>query len=227
MNEIKNIVCIGCSHTDGIYGGLKYKSTYPYYLSKLFPNATVYNLGIGSGNNLLAYSILKNSIDFLQPDLIVRQITTKFRFSMHNQNKSMLNFIDYTKKYEDRYYAFDKTELWNDSIFCSSSSKKGNLYNQYQISKIHKFYYKYFHNQTILDTNEACLIAGDEYLKNIKHFTFSWFNKNIHKDCPSIENVIGFQDRYVHDNALHFNADGNKKVAEFVNEQVRKKYKNV
>ena len=28
MNEIKNIVCIGCSHTDGILGGLKYKSTY-------------------------------------------------------------------------------------------------------------------------------------------------------------------------------------------------------
>ena len=54
------IVCVGCSYTYGLVTRQPdYTKTYPYYLSKMFPNAEVYNLGIGAAGNMLIDIILE------------------------------------------------------------------------------------------------------------------------------------------------------------------------
>lgn len=215
------IVCVGCSFTDGVVTEQpSYKHTYPYLLYKSFNNSTVYNLGVGSFSNFWIYKMMKDAIREINPDIIIRQITTPYRNGVYDVNKKW-NLTQYIRHMEGSYLCLNKHDLYNDSLFLTPSAPKGKLYDNKIKQKIYNNFYKFTCPDIMLEMNEAVLLAGDQLLENKNSLTFSWFAKDARKDCLSIEKEIGFDQRYFCDPAGHFNAEGNEKVSEWVRKKIK------
>lgn len=226
------IVCVGCSYTDGwVDGIMSYKDTYPYKLLQYFPNATVYNLGIGGGSNYLTYRFMDQAIDYYKPDIVVRQITTQNRFFAYNMEKKLENkaLVKHAvEKPGENYYLINRNTFKKDcQIFTLSTIGKGRLYNSSTSEKIHKMFFKYIHPDIFYEQDKAFLLAGDAVLNNFKgrHVTFSWFERDRHLNNPCIEDTIKFKNEYVLDEGYHFTPAGNEVLAKNVYDMITEKYK--
>lgn len=210
------IVCVGCSFTDGLVGNLSHTDTYPYQLSLLIPNSIVYNLGVGAASNFFAYQVIKTAIEKIKPDIIIRQLTRDARFHVYNHDIEKLDITNYITQLTDNYFFVDRPKLLQDSNFFTISTSTGKLYNLKLANTIHRYYFKYFHNQDIYELNKAVLLAGDHYLKDQRSLTFSWMTRDTYNDFWSVEDTIGFNKKYCYDTANHFNKTGNEQVAKYV-----------
>lgn len=215
------IVCVGCSFTDGVViGQPSYKHTYPYLLYESLSKCTVYNLGHKHSDNLFSYIVIKQAIEVLQPDIIIRQITSPQRVFQYKVDKKVWIF-DYIRQNEDNYFTIDRGILSPNVHFFSSTGSTGRLFLGKQ-DKVRKYYYKHANENLMGYQSDAYLHAGDLLMQknNVRNVTFSWFNSNIHNGCKSIENLVGFDKKYFCDEQGHFNKQGNLLVAKQIKKMI-------
>lgn len=219
------ILCVGCSFTDGWVTGIKdVTETYPYFLKTRIDkkNVEVMNLGVGGFSNIWIYKTMKDAIKNYQPDIVVRQITTPLRFGVYDVNKKWnLAQNRYVEEWEPGFKYLLRWPLYEDSNIFTPTTKLGGLYNKKQAEKIHKHHFAYTNPDIMMELNEAVLHAGDATLEGIKSFTFSWFERDVWKGCPSVETEIAFPKRYLVDAAGHFNKTGNIVLANWVLENIK------
>ena len=215
------IVCVGCSFTDGRVTGIKsVDELYPYSLQQLLPGYTVYNLGFQSASQFFIYKMMKDAIEQLNPDIIIRQITPPYRSFMYNTDKK-LNLMEHVKEEAPNYFSVDRG-IYNDVRMFNYSSTIGNLYSEREARRSHAAYYKTTHPDIMFEQSEAFLLAGNKLLEGQKSITFSFLNSSTYLDYPSIENVVGFNNDYLVDAAGHFNNIGNRKLARYVARRINR-----
>lgn len=80
-NGRKKILCLGCSHTEGI--GLRLEDAWVTKLKKHFPDHDVYNLGWGGGSTDTVARLLANSAGVFKPEAVFILWPDKNRYEMY------------------------------------------------------------------------------------------------------------------------------------------------
>ena len=68
LTSKSNILCLGCSHTEGV--GLKLEDCWPSILKKQFSDSKVYNFGVSSGGCDTVARILANTSGVFKPQAV-------------------------------------------------------------------------------------------------------------------------------------------------------------
>ena len=216
------IVCVGCSYTYGLVTRQPdYTKTYPYYLSKMFPNAEVYNLGIGAAGNMLIDIILEYAINSIKPNFVVRQITYPNRFFTFKKDPRNVGIENFIRQREKNYYDFYPQSLQKHFFYWTAKAlvHSGSDYTFNQQKKIRKQFFANYPKEIIQYLSDTAVTNSEVQLKDIPNFFFNWNNDGKYKKFDTIENVIGHNEENIHDKSNHYNATGNKKVAEYIRTQ--------
>lgn len=67
-NGKRNILCLGCSHTEGV--GLNEQYTWPSVMKTYFSEKNVYNLGVGGTSGDFAVRLLYNIVNMFDPEVV-------------------------------------------------------------------------------------------------------------------------------------------------------------
>jgi hypothetical protein len=82
LTSKSNILCLGCSHTEGI--GLRLEDCWPSHLKKQFSNFKVYNFGVSSGSCDTVARILANISGVFTPQIVFVLWPSIARYELYN-----------------------------------------------------------------------------------------------------------------------------------------------
>lgn len=89
LNSKPNILCLGCSHTEGI--GLNINDVWVTHVKNNFKDHSVYNLGLGGGSADTVARILTNTVDIFNPKIVFILWPSIARYETYSAQKAMYN----------------------------------------------------------------------------------------------------------------------------------------
>jgi hypothetical protein len=214
------VVCVGCSWTDG-FEEFSYKETYPHIIKERHPDWKVYNLGLRGANNFFINMVLEQALRDIEPDFVVRQVTTWNRWMTYD-DRIQLHYDELEPGYwHSNLDAYSNTVMWTAGSLCHP-----NYYDAKYYDKIRQHHYEHMPEQFSLELEEAALTKTEKLLRDTPHTLLFWkdntsklANPDWWKYYPCIERDIGFSDAV--DSGKHFLRDGNTKVADLLIENIQ------
>lgn len=85
LTSTSNILCLGCSFTEGI--GLRLEDCWPSLLKKQFSNSKVYNFGLGGGSSDTTTRILANISEVFKPQAVFILWPQKSRYELYRDTR--------------------------------------------------------------------------------------------------------------------------------------------
>ena len=112
-NTRPKILCLGCSHTEGI--GLRLEDAWVTKLKKYFPNHDVYNLGWGGSSADTVARLLTNCASLFKPDAVFVLWPDQTRYEMYNYPRNIVFKGPWNMEKSEVDY-FDIVQLRNNLI---------------------------------------------------------------------------------------------------------------
>ena len=216
------ILCIGCSCTEG-FAEHSYKETYPYIIKERHPDWGVYNLGLRGANNHFINIVLEQAIREIQPDYVVRQVTTWHRWMTYDDRINL-----HYDCLEPGYWHSNLDAYGREAALWTASSLSHPIYNDAKYyEKVRVFHYENMPMQFSFELEEAALTKTERLLETIPHTLLFWKDKTFKlpnpdwwQHHPCVEREIGFDDMV--DEGKHFLKTGNDKVADLLLQDITK-----
>ena len=174
-NQIPKILCLGCSHTEGV--GLKIEDVWISHIKQNFPNHEVYNLGLGGGSADTVARILTNTVSVFNPQIVFifwpsisRYETWQYPGTLHangvwNMTEHNMYMLDELQSYNNfkknqlivkflqEKYKFKLCELENDNLgtnkeFMTSKSQFDRARDQHYGPSQHRYLARLFLEQS-------------------------------------------------------------------------------
>jgi hypothetical protein len=114
LTSQSNILCLGCSHTEGI--GLRFEDSWPTLLKKQFSNSKVYNFGLGGGSSDTVARILTNISSIFNPLAVFILWPSTIRYELYNGGKPV--FYGTWSIDAEHYSLMDSKHTYNN--FCKN-----------------------------------------------------------------------------------------------------------
>lgn len=114
LKSESNILCLGCSHTEGI--GLKLEDSWPSLLKRQFSNFKVYNFGLGGGSSDTVARILTNVSGIFNPQVVFILWPLESRYEIYEGEKPV--FYGHWSIDAAHYSLMDSKHTYNN--FCKN-----------------------------------------------------------------------------------------------------------
>ena len=211
------IAIFGCSWSHGVKN-ISNGYSWPLALSEHHPDWEIHNYALGGSSLSFQASLLDNVLAHDSYDKIVFQLTNPARFTYMDDD---VNFGDYIINLSKNYRMFDMYGDIYRNIVCITAGALGlnkhDSFWKFPVDKYEftKMYYSYV-NRHINRTEYRALA---QYVKSKSDIVF-FHNEDVCDigDIPVIMDQTG--KKYVVDNGEHFNIDGSKWVADWVEKQL-------
>jgi hypothetical protein len=212
------IVCVGCSWTDQLALG-DYHTTYPYLLKQRHTQAEVYNLGIRGANNFLINMVLTSAIKSLNPDFVVRQVTSWNRWMWLPDR---FQFDLRLAEMEPGYFHLDVESYAHDLVLWTAGSL-AHPFQDITATQLHdreQRRIRHYDDMSLsldFELEDSALYKTSALLNNIDHVMLFWRNNtsklpsyNKWQQYPCVERDVGFSHSI--DSGDHFGVEGNQAV---------------
>lgn len=216
------LFCHGCSFTGGVYQGQELRESWPYRLSVLAPDVTIYNFGRQATSVLYSINMIEQATALIKPDRIIAQLTEPTRMTFYHAD-FRLDMNKHVLQLTDNYFVLKENipEIHPVNAVMGKRAMRESMLDAARHEK-YMTYQKLIVMQD--DHNHFDPEYRAFYHRAVQLCDFVFFHRKIHRpvpglqDVPCVEKELGTEEflKLVIDKGFHFGQPGAEWIAGWI-----------